>query len=237
MKNNINNEPILLLIETATEMCSVAISKGEQIIAKREDASGYAHAEKLFLYIDEAVQQAQLTPAQLHGVVVSAGPGSYTGLRIGASAAKGLAFGLEIPLLSVSTLESIFYAAQKQHPSTNALFIPMLDARRMEVYTATYQHDGTLVKEASATIINEEYVAQLPTDTTIIVSGNGASKTKELITLPNVIFDATPLSAESLLTPALLKFNAEQYEDAAYFEPYYLKEYVAVKSQVKGLYK
>ncbi len=238
MTSEFKKEPILLHLETATEVCSVALSRGEVLLGKKEDSSGYAHAEKLFPFIEEVVQSAGLTPQQLDGVVVSSGPGSYTGLRIGASAAKGLAYSLDIPLIAISTLQSLFEASKFRHNNANFLYAPMIDARRMEVYTAFYQHNGTINAEPIAAIVDEHYGEDILKETTIVFSGNGASKLQTLLEgKPNAVFDLTPLSAENLMIPALTKFHNKEFEDMAYFEPFYLKEYVAVKSKVKGLYK
>ncbi len=229
------NTAILLYIETATDVCSVAVACGTILLAKRESADGYAHAEKLFVYIDEVMREARLKPRQLDGVVISEGPGSYTGLRIGASAAKGLIFGLGIPLIAISTLTSLFYASKQRFNNKDYLYAPMIDARRMEVYTTFYKHNTSEIGKATPVILDENYAAELLKEKTIIFSGNGAPKAKVIINHPNAQFDFTPLSAENLIIPALLRFGNQQFEDAAYFEPNYLKEYVAIKSQVKGL--
>lgn len=215
----------LLCIETATTNCSVTIAIDGGIVLLKEDYNNsYSHAEKLHLFIREAVAEARLELKDLDAVVISKGPGSYTGLRIGVSAAKGLCYSLDIPLISVETLEAL---AQQVHEET--LIIPMLDARRMEVFSAIYSADKTLLRTTQAQILDESSFEAELTSGIVTFIGNGVNKFQEICNHPNARFvDALP-SAKDMITIAEAKFESSQFEDVAYFEPYYLKDFVAGK--------
>lgn len=215
----------LLCIETATTNCSVTIAIDGGIVLLKEDYNNsYSHAEKLHLFIREAVAEAKLELKDLDAVVISKGPGSYTGLRIGVSAAKGLCYSLDIPLISVETLEAL---AQQVHEET--LIIPMLDARRMEVFSAIYSADKTALRATQAQILDgSSFEAEL-TSGIVTFIGNGVNKFQEICNHLNARFvDALP-SAKDMITIAEAKFENSQFEDVAYFEPYYLKDFVAGK--------
>lgn len=214
---------ILLCIETATTNCSVALSVNGSVIALKEDRSDrYSHAEQLHVFINLVLEEAGVGKEQLDAVVVSKGPGSYTGLRIGVSAAKGLCYALDKPLVSVSTLRAL--AGQVKGTD---FIIPMLDARRMEVYAAVFGAQYELLRETQAEIVDEssfeEYLQQGPT--TFI--GSGVEKFQKLVTHENAKYvkDAMP-SASDLAPIAEEKFMKRDFEDVAYFEPYYLKDFV-----------
>ena len=214
---------ILLCIETATTNCSVALSVNGSVIALKEDRSDrYSHAEQLHVFINLVLEEACVGKEQLDAVVVSKGPGSYTGLRIGVSAAKGLCYALDKPLVSVSTLRAL--AGQVKGTD---FIIPMLDARRMEVYAAVFGAQYELLRETQAEIVDEssfeEYLQQGPT--TFI--GSGVEKFQKLVTHENAKYvkDAMP-SASDLVPIAEEKFMKRDFEDVAYFEPYYLKDFV-----------
>ncbi|MAY52674.1 MAG: tRNA (adenosine(37)-N6)-threonylcarbamoyltransferase complex dimerization subunit type 1 TsaB [Flavobacteriaceae bacterium] len=214
---------ILLCIETATTNCSVALSVNGSVIALKEDRSDrYSHAEQLHVFINLVLEEAGVGKEQLDAVVVSKGPGSYTGLRIGVSAAKGLCYALDKPLVSVSTLRAL--AGQVKGTD---FIIPMLDARRMEVYAAVFGAQYELLRETQAEIVDEssfeEYLQQGPT--TFI--GSGVEKFQKLVTHENAKYvkDAMP-SASDLVPIAEEKFMKRDFEDVAYFEPYYLKDFV-----------
>ena len=214
---------ILLCIETATTNCSVALSVNGSVIALKEDRSNrYSHAEQLHVFINLVLEEAGVGKEQLDAVVVSKGPGSYTGLRIGVSAAKGLCYALDKPLVSVSTLRAL--AGQVKGTD---FIIPMLDARRMEVYAAVFGAQYELLRETQAEIVDEssfeEYLQQGPT--TFI--GSGVEKFQKLVTHENAKYvkDAMP-SASDLVPIAEEKFMKRDFEDVAYFEPYYLKDFV-----------
>lgn len=218
---------LILNIETATTNCSVAISKGESVIKLKEDSrNGYSHAEKLHVFIEEALKEAGIVKTDLDAVAISKGPGSYTGLRIGVSAAKGLAFALDVPLLSVSTLESL----AQQVSCDNGVIVPMLDARRMEVYSAIFDENHTQIRETQAQILEESSFSEFLNKGKVYFLGDGVEKTKTLINHPNAVFieDKLP-SANNMGALAFNKYKIGDTEDVAYFEPYYLKDFVALK--------
>jgi tRNA threonylcarbamoyladenosine biosynthesis protein TsaB len=231
-------EPIILHIETATENCSVALSKGEQLIAVKEESKGLSHAEKLIPFIEELVKSCHLELSDLDAIAVSIGPGSYTGLRIGASTAKGLCYALDIPVITVSTLLSVVIGAQEDRFDIEKpyLIAPMIDARRMEVYTALFTPEWKLINESHPEIIEEDSFKEILEDNLVIFCGNGMPKCKEILSkYPNAMFAESPLSSQNMIQPALQKFHNEQFDDVAYFEPFYLKDYLPGKSTVKGL--
>lgn len=231
-------EPIILHIETATEICSVALSRGKQLIALKEESKGLSHAEKLIPFIEELVKSNQLQLSDINAVAVSIGPGSYTGLRIGASTAKGLCYALDIPVITISTLKSIAIGAQQDRFDIEKpyLIAPMIDARRMEVYTTLYSSDMELMNEIHAEIIDEESFREIIENHLVIFCGNGMQKCKELFSkYPNAMFSESPLSAQNMIETAYHKFENEDFDDLPYFEPFYLKDYLPGKSTVKGL--
>ena len=215
----------LLGIETSTTNCSISLSKNASIIAIKEDnESGYSHAEKLHVFIDDLLKENQLVPQNLDAIVISKGPGSYTGLRIGVSTAKGLCYALNIPLIAVDTLNSLTHQITKNE---EAYIIPMLDARRMEVYTAVYNTDFTAVEATQALILDKNSYQKYLNDKACWFLGNGVSKFQEICSHPNANFlpNAIP-SAKELAEIGYQKFTKEEFEDVAYFEPYYLKDFV-----------
>jgi tRNA threonylcarbamoyladenosine biosynthesis protein TsaB len=228
--------PKLLLLETATEVCSVALSKGNKIVSSACSNKGNSHTEHLFLFIEQVLAENNGKISELDGVVLSIGPGSYTGLRIGASAAKGICYALNIPLIGISTLQSIVFGAMCQpKEEEHVLYCPMIDARRMEVFTALYDATGTPVSETENKIIDDNSFASELNRNIIYFCGNGMPKCKPVLQHQNARFSEVPLHAAHMLLPALIKYKNRQHEDVAYFEPFYLKEYIAKKSSVKGL--
>ena len=231
--------PILLHIETATDVCSVALSRGAELIGLKEEAGGNNHAKNLLPFVEEALKQGGCTIRNLDGVAVSIGPGSYTGLRIGVSTAKGIAYTAGIPVMAVSTLEGIAQGAKQlwaETASEPVQIVPMIDARRMEVFTTRYGFEMTPLEEVSSKIVEENTFAELLSQQKVLFCGNGMPKCRELLSaFPNALFIDTPISAQNLLPAALKKWQAHDFEDVAYFEPFYLKEYVAAKPVVKGL--
>jgi tRNA threonylcarbamoyladenosine biosynthesis protein TsaB len=224
-------EALILYIETATDICSVAISKGEKCLSLVESGPERSHATLLSRFIREASEQAGISLQDLDGIAVSRGPGSYTGLRIGVSTAKGLAYALEKPLLSCGTLEHMAHGALG-HPGIlkllsrhgkKLLLCPMLDARRMEVYAAFYS--GTLeeVRKVSADLIDRESYSDLLKEYHVCFFGNGSVKCREVLTGTKVHFvgDLYP-SDRAMAGPVLQRFGQGQFEDLAYFEPFYL---------------
>jgi len=226
----------LLHIETATEVCSVALSIGDEIVASVCSDKGNSHTEHLFPFIEELLTKSKYKISEINGVVLSIGPGSYTGLRIGASAAKGICYALNVPLIGISTLQSIVFGAKhQQNDEQNALYCPMIDARRMEVFTALFAQNGAFVTEVESVIIDEHSFASELNQNIIYFCGNGISKCKPVLQHKNARFIDTQITASNMLIPALIKYSNKQFEDVAYFEPFYLKEYLAKKSSVKGL--
>ncbi len=219
----------ILHIETSTNVCSVALSEGKNCIFSKSDYTGMNHATLLSPFIADAFDYIKSLNKKLDAVAVSSGPGSYTGLRIGVSTAKGLCYGLDIPLIAVSTLEIMtIQAISMIEKDQSVLFCPMIDARRMEVYTAIYNSKGIIQKEISAEIINEDAYGEYLQNQTVYFFGNGSDKCKETLTHPNACFisDIVPL-AENMIEPAYKSFNNKSFEDVAYFEPFYLKEFQA----------
>lgn len=220
---------LVLNIETATTNCSVSLSKdGETLVLKEDNSSGYSHAETLHLFIDEVFKISEIKPTEIDAIAVSKGPGSYTGLRIGVSSAKGLCFALNKPLIAISTLESLAHQLQID----NGLIIPVLDARRMEVYSAIYNSKLELVRGIEADILTEESYNELLKTNKVYFIGNGVEKTKGLIQHPNAIYVEGKLpSANEMALLVEQKYKKSDTEDVAYFEPYYLKDFVALKKK------
>ncbi len=218
---------LILNIETSTEVCSVTISQNGKLLYKKETLEGLSHSELLTVFIEELFAENSMKLNQLDAVAVSKGPGSYTGLRIGVSVAKGLCYGLEKPLISVNSLETMgTYAALNS--KEEMLFCPMIDARRMEVYTALYNSKGEELKPVSAEIIEEDFLSEYLNNNKILFFGNGAEKCKTKITHKNACFDGPrKTSAQFMQKLTHEKYNKKEFEDVAYFEPFYLKNFVA----------
>ena len=213
----------ILNIETATKNCSVAIAKnGETIICKEIAEEGYSHAEKLHVFIEEIIAETGISVHDLAAVAVSQGPGSYTGLRIGVSAAKGLCFALNIPLIAVDTLQTL----ASQAKVSDGKIIPMLDARRMEVYSAIFNADLEIERPILAEVIDENSFEDL-TETLYFV-GDCAEKCKPVLTKENFVFldDVKYPSAAAMSKISYDKFKISNTVDVAYFEPYYLKDFM-----------
>ena len=236
----------ILHIETTTRVCSAGLSANGQLLAIREENSRqYSHSSRLTPFIDEVLKQAGIQMKELSAVAVSEGPGSYTGLRIGVSSAKGLCYALDIPLIAVDTMLSMANHCRKEiqndplgkKDTTDKLFYcPMLDARRMEVYFAVFDQAMQKIRPTQAAIITEESFKDFPKDATILFSGDGAPKCKEVISHPGAVFlEGILPSVKGMVKPAHDKFAAGQFADVAYFEPFYLKDFVAGKPKVKGL--
>jgi len=219
----------ILNIETSTTNCSVSLSnKGETLVLKEDYGNGYSHAEKLHVYIEEVLNEANITASHLDAIAVSKGPGSYTGLRIGVSAAKGLAYALEKPLISVSTLEALAY----QIKAESGVIIPMLDARRLEVYSAIFDASYNLVRAIEAQILDESAFKKELVSGKVYFVGDGVEKTEKLINHQNAVFIENKLpSADQMSLLSFEKYKKSDIEDVAYFEPYYLKDFVAIKSK------
>lgn len=210
-------------------MCSVSVSENNDILSFKELNNGYTHAENLHLFIQETLKDASIKPNQLKAISVSKGPGSYTGLRIGVSAAKGLAYSLKIPLISLETLQIMAQAAI-QNENETAVYCPMIDARRMEVYTGVYNQHLHPISEINALIVNKESIFEKYTSfNKIFFFGDGMLKCKTLLEeLPQAEFiEGIWPSAKHMASLSFKKFNLNQFENVAYFEPYYLKEFIS----------
>ena len=219
----------ILNIETSTTNCSVALSKNGTVVGLKEDNSlEYSHAERLHVYIDEVLKTAKVSKDQLEAIAISKGPGSYTGLRIGVSAAKGLCYALSLPLISIPTLEAL--AHQVENP--NGVVVAMLDARRLEVYSAIYDGNFQETRTTEAEIITSESYRELLESSAVYFIGNGVAKTKALITHQNAHFIENKLpSAQQMCALSFDKFKSNTFEDVAYFEPFYLKDFIAIPSK------
>jgi tRNA threonylcarbamoyladenosine biosynthesis protein TsaB len=216
----------LLCIETATTVCSVCVTADDKILAHKEINNGFSHAENLHVFIQDVLKEANLSIKQINAVVISKGPGSYTGLRIGVSTAKGLCYALQIPLISIDTLQSMAYAIA-QIKNEDALYCPMLDARRMEVYCAVYDKNLETITPVNALVVDEKSVEVFNLKKAIYFFGDGMPKVKQLLQNNNKAFfiDEIFPSAKNIATLAFTKFSKKQFEDIAYFEPFYLKEF------------
>ena len=216
----------ILNIETSTKACSVALHKNGELIVSREDVTtNFSHSEKLLKFISKLFSDAKLSLSDLDAIAVSMGPGSYTGLRIGVSTAKGLCYGLDIPLISISTLKAMSFGMALEIKAD--LYCPMIDARRMEVYSAFFDINNTEVRKIQADIINENsYKKEL--EKKVVFFGDGSEKLIEKIKNKNAIFvsDIHP-SAKNMGLLSYQKFTKSLFEDLAYFEPFYLKDFVA----------
>ena len=220
--------PLILLLETSTKSCSVALAKGNQIINLQEEVNKkYSHAEKLNIFITNLFKNIEFTIEDLKAIAVSKGPGSYTGLRIGVSTAKGLCYALDIPLISVSTLKAMAFGMAQKEKSD--LYCPMIDARRMEVYNAFYNSTNNEIRGIQADIIEvDSYQKEL--NKKVLFFGDGAEKCKQMIQHPNARFiDGIFPSSKDMLEIANEKFTEKIFEDVVYFEPFYLKDFVAGK--------
>lgn len=228
-------EPLILNIETATDVCSVCLSKGNEVVLYKESLVANSHSKMLSLLIDEILKEKELKVKDLSCIAVGKGPGSYTGLRIGVSSAKGLAYGADIPIVSVDTLMILAHKAREKYK--DMMYMPMIDARRMEVYTAIYDKDFNVIKPISADVVESDLYEDYLQKGKIVVVGTGSEKCKEVLTDSNYIFDNTiRLCAKDMIEFSNEKYKNKDFEDVAYFEPYYLKEFIAAKPHVKGLY-
>ncbi|MFY9243384.1 MAG: tRNA (adenosine(37)-N6)-threonylcarbamoyltransferase complex dimerization subunit type 1 TsaB [Polaribacter sp.] len=221
----------ILNIETATKNCSVCIAKNGEILAIKELNNGnYSHAEVLHPFIVDVLKEANLTSDKIDAVAVSKGPGSYTGLRIGVSAAKGLCFAFDKPLISIDTLSSLSYAI-----SINmGIIVPMLDARRMEVYAAIFNEEHKKIREIKAEIIDENSFSEYLSDHKVYFLGDGAHKCKEIIKHKNAVFiDNKFPSAKEMAQLSFNKYKISDFENVAYFEPFYLKDFIVIPEKKK----
>ena len=225
------NLPLILNIETSTKNCSVALFRGDFLLSEKSILSDkYSHSETLTLFIEEVMSDVKLKLSDLSAIAVSKGPGSYTGLRIGVSTAKGLSYSLSIPLISVPTLQSMAFS-RSQINSNFDLYCPMIDARRMEVFSAFYDVENNEIRKVQADIIDENSYINY-SQKSILFFGDGSSKCKGIIKLPNASFveDIYP-SAKDMVLISFKKYLSNDVEDVAYFDPFYLKDFVAGKKK------
>ena len=222
---------LILGIETATKNCSVALFKDGIVIAEKESITeGYTHAEQLTLFIQDVVSSVNITLNKVEAVAISMGPGSYTGLRIGTSTAKGLCYALDIPLIAISTLKAMAFAMAKKEKST--IYCPMIDARRMEVFSALYDVNNNYVRGVQADVVDKNTYAEFLANE-IIFFGDGSLKCKEIISHKNAKFiTGIHSSAKNLGILANSKLKIKDFVDVAYFEPYYLKDFVTGKKNI-----
>jgi tRNA threonylcarbamoyladenosine biosynthesis protein TsaB len=215
---------LILCIESATDICSVAIAKDGLPLAEQSSEKPYSHTTQLTLLIRSSLNEAGMQLADLDAVAVSRGPGSYTALRVGTAVAKGICYTLQKPLLSIDTLLSIALASAKSVSISPDLLIPMIDARRMEVYTAVFDKEGKCMEEVSARILDSgSFQSYLDEGKQLLFSGNGAPKAQKVITHPGANWAATICQAAHLCQLAETAFQQKQWEDIAYYEPFYFK--------------
>ncbi|MCJ0743604.1 tRNA (adenosine(37)-N6)-threonylcarbamoyltransferase complex dimerization subunit type 1 TsaB [Pedobacter montanisoli] len=226
--------PTILQIETATQVCSVAIAVNGETIALKEQKASNIHASSLTCFIEDVMLQAGLKYQDLDAIAVSKGPGSYTGLRIGVATAKGLCFALDKPLIAINTLTLMANGYINAHPNFGGLICPMIDARRMEVYTAVYTNKLNFYEEVSAKIIDEKSFSLYLQNHFIAFIGDGAAKCQSVIDNVNAHFYDTDFnSAAHMSKLAEQAFEEKKFEDIAYFEPFYLKDFVATTPKKK----
>lgn len=217
---------LILNIETATKNCSISIAKeGKTIICKEMATENFSHAEKLHIFIEEALQESNLAFKDINAIAVSQGPGSYTGLRIGVSSAKGLCYALDLPLIAIDTLELL----ARRVIINEGIIVPMIDARRMEVYTAFYDKNYSKTRKTEAEIIDEASYKEIIE--TIHLVGDGTSKFKNVLTDSKFIFHDAIIypSANEMSLLSFEKHKKSDFVDVAYFEPYYLKDFLLNK--------
>lgn len=223
---------MIICLETSTDLCSAALCDRNGVVAVREGSGNKSHASQLTVFTGELLSEAGISAASLEAVAVSKGPGSYTGLRIGVSTAKGIAYAASIPLIGVETTLSMLYGIsndtrKKYDLGSSSLFVPMLDARRMEVYYTIYDGNGNKVKETSAGVIDVNSFGDIPENVRMLFFGDGAEKCREVIKRKNSVFDADfRISAGYMQAPAYKSFEEHRFEDVAYFEPFYLKDFI-----------
>ena len=206
------------------------------MLAIRENHEGLSHATLTAVFVDDVMKEAGVKLEDLNAVAISKGPGSYTGLRIGVSIAKGLCYALNKPLIAISSIQALAQTATK-HYDENHLFVPMIDARRMEVYSAVYNTKNECLRDVQADIIDENSYADFAKNQPLILLGDGAKKCEDIFkTNSQIRIDETlKISAKNMITLAQTAYENKDFVDVAYFEPFYLKDFIAGKPQVKGL--
>jgi tRNA threonylcarbamoyladenosine biosynthesis protein TsaB len=234
---------MIICIETATKVCSVALCDVNGILSVKEDRGERSHATNLTVLINGILKEAGIGAMDIDAVAVSKGPGSYTGLRIGVSVAKGIAYAASKPLIGISTLQTMFNgiipkASTMYNTDSNTIFCPMIDARRMEVYYSLYDSNGSVIKDVCAEIINKESFMNILDSGKMLFFGDGAAKCIPVIDHPNaIITDNYYLSAAHMHQSVVMAFNNKYFEDIAYFEPFYLKDFVTTVPRKSFLLK
>jgi tRNA threonylcarbamoyladenosine biosynthesis protein TsaB len=224
---------MILCLETATPVCSVALCDRGGIISVRESRENKSHATQLTVFIEELLDEAGIKANELEAVAVSKGPGSFTGLRIGVSVAKGIAYGGSVPLIGIDTTRSMFngmisIAHEKYGTDSTSIFCPMIDARRMEVYYSLFDSSGKVIKGISAEVINEESFTEIPESVKILFFGDGSEKCRDATGHKNSVYASDfMISASYMHKTVIEEFNLGHFEDVAYFEPFYLKDFIA----------
>ena len=232
---------LILCIETGTDICSVGVARDGELVSLRESDEGRDHAKKVGVFVDELLRETGISPDELDAVAVGMGPGSYTGLRIGVSFAKGLCYGLGIPLVAVGSLDAMAAVAIEDNDAgildvdnwENAVLCPMVDARRMEVYTRLFDAKGNALSDVTAEVVTEQTFANVRRERQLVMFGNGAAKCREV--LPDATYINITPSARGLARLAEQRLSAGQTEDIAYFEPFYLKDFIVIPSKKKLL--
>lgn len=223
----------ILHIETATQVCSCALSCNGELVFNRESHTAQSHAKLLGVFVEEAIRFSRENKIKIDAISVSSGPGSYTGLRIGVSEAKGLAYGLNAKLIAIPTLD-IMASTMSSKVDSDALLCPMIDARRMEVYTSIYDSSLNIIEPTVAKIIDEDSFKDILSTHKLVFFGDGAFKCKEVIDNSNAIFipDIYPLASQ-MIELSQVAYKEAKFENVAYFEPFYLKDFVATKPKNK----
>lgn len=232
---------LILCIETGTDICSVGLSRDGELVSLRESDEGRDHAKRVGVFVDELLRETGIAPDELDAIAVGMGPGSYTGLRIGVSFAKGMCYGLQIPLVAVGSLDALAEVAIEDNEAgildvkdwNDAVLCSMVDARRMEVYTRLFNAAGEPLSEVSAEIVTEQSFAEWRKDRQLVIFGNGAAKCREI--LPDATYVNITPSARGLARLAERRLQEGKTEDIAYFEPFYLKDFIVIPSKKKLL--
>jgi tRNA threonylcarbamoyladenosine biosynthesis protein TsaB len=228
----------ILVIETSTEICSVALTIDGVRVDMIESKEGQNHARLVTVFAEDILLRNDMKPQELVAVAVSKGPGSYTGLRIGVSTAKGICFASHIPLIAIGTLEAMTHHVIHNRHLYNipvdkpTLFCPMIDARRMEIFSMLYDEDSSVVKPISAVIVDETFLSEELAEKQIVFFGNGSEKCRQMLRSPNALFvSEVEASAKYMCDLVWEMYNKKQFEDVAYFEPFYLKDFIATVSK------
>ena len=214
--------PLILNIETSTDICSVCLSRDGKVVSIRETERSYSHSEVIAIFIDECVKEAGLTMKNIEAVAISRGPGSYTALRIGAVTAKGICFALSIPLIAVGTMDALKQSIISKSGS-NDLIIPMIDARRKEVYHCIYNSKGEVLTPVEPIILDADTYKEYSHYDNLLFCGDGVPKSKDILSIKNSLFFDEECSTRHMIGLSEEKFNNNQFEDITYYEPFYYK--------------